>query len=132
MNLVDAEGVLREWCKLKLTEVAERVHFSMPTKDLPTLPMVVMYRTSGIPDHHGHDHPFITFEVWGENKHKAAQVAYKLASLIQLTSIDTPTVIGGGYVLGGTVFNGPRPMFPQPEGKRYRYEVGAEFMLRSA
>lgn len=126
----DSDGVIRTWTKEKLSEVHERVHFSVPQNEDLTFPFIVLYRVAGVPDD-THDNPHVTFEVWGINKNESEKVARKLAAYIMDTNRIDKWQGAQGLIEGGFVVMGPRPMPPQPIRKGYRSEVTAQFMLRS-
>ncbi len=77
---VDVEGLVRMWVQSAIPDVA--VHFSLPTTDPVSLPVILVTRVGGSASG-PLDQPLIQFDCFGSNKHQAAAVAYLLASALE-------------------------------------------------
>lgn len=100
MSIPDAHGLVREWLREQTEIVAitdMRQFFKMPEKPKPTLPCIVLIRVGGeISDEI--DYPRMSFSCWGENKHEASTVGYRLADVLDRASRRSSMRLDSGLI----------------------------------
>lgn len=129
MSLPGANGPMRAWLRLRIPMVSNRVYFSVPKQDTPTLPFLVFYRVGGLPDNQQHDNPDFIIECWGVNLKEAEDLATEVAASILDAEDEPPTLVEGVKVMSSGV-NGVVPASGVSGAKRYR--VDASMRMRTA
>lgn len=129
MSLPGTNGPMRTWLRTRISTVDDRVYFSVPQKDSPTLPFLVMYRVGGLPDNQQHDNPDFIIECWAENLKAAEDLAKEVAGSILDAEDEAPQVCDGVKVIASGV-NGVQPSSGVTGAKRYR--VDCSMRMRSA
>jgi hypothetical protein len=131
LSLPESEGPIRRWLQentMISSLIGERVYFSMPQQDAPTLPCIVTYRVGGLPDEFMQDYPDMVIECWGATKYAASTLARVVASEILLSQSRPPVIFDGVAVVMGSVNFGPLPSGGNTKARRYR--VDTTFHLR--
>lgn len=131
--LSSANGTVRGWLRMKsrVTDLcAQRQYFSMPEKDKPTAPFILLYRIGGTGDKFGQDYPQMILECWGNNLAEAEELGLVVASEINANPFVPVDVPGYGRVCDAETNLGPIPTGATGGFKRYR--IDATFHLRSS
>lgn len=129
MTLPGTNGPMRTWLRSRISTVSNRVYFSVPQKDAPTLPFLVFYRVGGLPDNQQHDNPDFIIECWAENLKLSEDLAREVASSILDAEDEAPLLCDGVKVIASGV-NGVVPSSGVTGAKRYR--VDCSMRMRSA
>ena len=83
-------------------EIGNRTYFELPRDPRPTLPCVVVSNASSRPTKQGFTITTFTYEVYGNPKHQAAMLAWKLANALNEFSeyVEIPSanvvIVGAG------------------------------------
>lgn len=132
MSIPDANGLIREWLReqpsiMEFTTV-KRVYFAMPENPRPTLPCIVLVRVGGMPIDQI-DYPRMSFSCWGDRKFDAGELAYELASVLDLATQAKPLTLNGGTVL--STYDVISPLDIQGVEWAKAMRVQASFMTRA-
>lgn len=131
--LSSANGTIRGWLRMlpRVTNLCEqRQYFSMPEKDKPVTPFIILYRIGGTGDIFGQDYPQMILETWGSNLAEAEDLGLVVASEINANPFNPVDVPGFGRVCDASTNLGPIPSGASGGYKRYR--IDAAFHLRSS
>lgn len=129
MTLPGTNGPMRAWLRLRIPTVSQRVYFTVPQKDAPELPFLVLYRVGGLPDNQQHDNPDFIVECWAVNLKAAEDLAKEVAGSILDAEDEAPVLVDGVKVMSSGV-NGILPGSGVTGAKRYR--VDCSMRMRSA
>lgn len=126
-------GTIRGWLRLKpaITNFCgQRQYFSMPEKDVPTAPFIILYRIGGTPDIFGQDYPDMILETWGNTLKEAEDLGLLVAAECNANPFVPVDIPDYGRVCDAITNLGPIPTGAAGGFKRYR--IDASFHIRSS